>query len=287
MTIFSASEIKNYTECARKRYYSSRSLLALKPSKPNMNMFLGKRVHEMLDYYYTKGQTRKECEPFKLDAMTSDQFEKAGCLKTFECIHEMYQARLEEDLSKYTVLDCEHEFELIDWPIKDVKYHGQIDMIVQEKETGKIFFFEHKTARDFRPEIYSRFDVQLHIYAFYGQKYCDENNLEWGGMILNEIKKAKTERGYAEHRMYYLYSPSEMMQFFCWIKEKTKGAVNSFHEPCNSYMTCKMCPFQDVCLDCGYDLLTREAILSNQKYVNEDGEPAYLYNPREEIVEEE
>lgn len=308
--ILSANEIRQYSECARKRYYSSRDHLAIRATKPNGNLTLGKKVHEMLEYYYMHGQEMIEgliagegCElgvglprdlvkyalslvdPFQL---SDEDKEALGTdLSTFNCIHENYKAeRLIDDLCKYEPLICEMEFKLNNWPIDGVQYHGQIDMVVRERTTNKIWFFENKTCKDFRPEIYNRFDIQLHLYTVTGHNYCNTESTEWGGIILNEIKKAKTARGYAEHRMYYTYDGAEMRSFVQWLTAKTQAAVSpsNVHEPCNTYMTCKMCEYADICLKYGYALpSTHEEVVNDSTLVDtESGEPLFKYDPREE-----
>lgn len=311
--IFSANEIRQYSECARKRYYSSRDCLAVRAVKPNGNLVLGKKVHEMLEYYYMHGQKAIEelinqeevrgselprelveqalalVESFQL---TDDDAEALGTdLSTFNCIHENYKAeRLVEDLCKYEPLICEMEFKLNNWPVDRVQYHGQVDMVVRERATGKIWFFEHKTCKDFRPEIYNRFDIQLHLYTVTGHNYCNAEGAEWGGIILNEIKKAKTVRGYAEHRMFYTYGAAEMDSFVNWLTAKTKAAISpsNFHEPCNTYMTCKMCEYANICLAYGYEVpQSHEEILNNASLVDESGEHLYKYDPRGQEEENE
>ena len=306
---FSANEIRQYSECARKRYYSSRDHLAIRSTKPSGALILGKRVHEMLEHYYMNGQTRLnelmnegkpltrelaedalgDIEPFQL---TEEQKAELGYdISTFNCIHENCRVRIVDDLVKYEIIACEWEFRLTNWPVDDVMYHGQIDMIVRERATNKIWFFEHKTSKDFRPEIYNRFDIQLHIYTKYGKIFANMHDCLWGGMILNEFKKAKTSRGYAEHRMYYTYSDEEMEEFTAWLYKKTAAAISAQnrHEPCNTYMTCKTCEYAPICLKLGYAApKTREEILEDESYVDsETGEQLYRYDPRDKEEDHE
>ncbi len=315
--ILSANEIRQYSECARKRYYSSRDHLAIRAKKPNGNLVLGKKVHEMFEHYYMKGEAAIEAiirandpqtyvedaelprelvedalflvEEFQLS--NEDKTALGSDLAVFNCIHRMYVSeRLIDDLCKYEPIACEMEFKLNNWPIDGVQYHGQIDLVMRERATRKIWFVEHKTCKDFRPEIYNRFDIQLHLYTVTGHNYCYGNDWEWGGIILNEVKKAKTERGYAEHRMYYTYTDAEMAAFVQWLTAKTVAAVspNNMHEPCNTYMTCKMCEYSSVCLAYGYEVpQSHEEILGNALLVDENGEVLYEYNPRGQEVENE
>ena len=294
---FSANEIRTYGDCPRKRYYTSRDHLALRTATVGGNLALGTIVHKMLQHYYTEAdkllaeveeitveiaklalETIEIACPFVLekDAIDSEN------LKVFITIKNCYMEQIAIDLARYSIISCEQNFNMDNWPIDDVRYHGQIDMIVLERGTNICKFFEHKTCKDFRPEIYNRFDVQLHIYSAYGERYCAENGYQWGGMVLNELKKGKTERGYANHRMFYLYSEALALSFFNWIARKTAGAISptNKHEPCNGYMVCKMCEYAPVCLQYGYEVpQTTDEVLEAFK-------DTYTYNPREAETEE-
>ena len=276
MTILSANEIRQYCDCPRKRYFSSRSLLGLRSNKRNNPLLLGTTVHKMLQAGYLK-------EEFQLDEMTADILKETGDHLVYETIRRNYRETFEDDLMKYEAIACEYEFTMKNWPIEGVTYHGQIDMICRRLSDGAIVFFEHKTCRDFRPEIYNRFDIQLHIYDCFGEQYCKANGEVWGGMVLNEIKKAKTDLGYALHRMFYSYSSEERKEFTEWLTRKTIGAVspNNLHEPCNSYMTCKMCEYAPVCVLYGYELPT-----SAQEVIDSVPEQMFVQNLRDAEVAE-
>lgn len=299
---FSANEIRTFCDCSRKRYYASRDLLAVRATKATPALSIGTAVHKWLQAMYTRAsdllQERnsdfsiEQCEAavdeiratIDVDGFLSELDDDNK--KIFMCITENYIGTIAEDLTKYTVVGCEVDFQLNDWPVVDTMYHGQIDMIVLDREEQSIKFFEHKTCKDFRPEIYNRFDIQLHIYDTYGRVYSQDMDLAWGGMILNEIKKAKTERGYAHHRMYYKYSFKEHDDFFKWLTRKTRMAIDSVHEPCNNYMTCKMCDYAPICLKYGYEVpATHEEIVD--AFVDEEtGEVMFKYDPRETDEEE-
>ena len=282
----SANELRQYSECARKRYYSSRDYLAIRSTKPNASLELGTAIHRMLEYYYTQGYQKivqgndVESALNSLEDFIPENIENIDAV-TFNCIKKCYREYFEQDLERYEIIGTEQEFNLSDWPIIGVQYHGQIDMVVIDKESGKLMFFEHKTCKDFRPEIYNRFDIQLHIYSEYGRQLAYMMDLEWGGVILNEIKKAKTERGFAVHRMYYLYDDEESLSFFKWITKKTIGVVspNNEHEPCNNYMTCKMCDYAPICLQYGYTVPQSSKEIEEMK--DEEGQVLYKYDPRD------
>ena len=298
---FSANEIRTFCDCSRKRYYTSRDLLAVRATKVTPALSIGTAVHKWLQRMYIGAsdllQERNSEFSVEQCAAAVDEIRATIDLddflndldddnkKIFMCITQNYLETIIEDLTRYTVLGCEVDFQLNDWPVVDAMYHGQIDMIVLDREEQKIKFFEHKTCKDFRPEIYNRFDIQLHIYDTYGREYSQCMDLEWGGMILNEIKKAKTERGYAHHRMYYQYSFKEFDDFFKWLAAKTYAAMDSKHEPCNNYMTCKMCDYAPICLKYGYEIPTTHEEIVNS-FANEEGEAMFKYDPRETEVED-
>lgn len=299
---FSANEIRTFCDCGRKRYYASRDLLAVRATKTTPALSIGTAVHKWLQTMYSKSsdllQERdsdfsiEQCRAAAEDIRATIDIE--GFLndleddnkKIFMCITQNYFETIVEDLTRYTVLGCEVDFQMDDWPTVDAMYHGQIDMIVLDRVEQRVKFFEHKTCKDFRPEIYNRFDIQLHIYDTYGRAYSHELDLPWGGMILNEIKKAKTERGYAHHRMYYEYSFKEHDAFFRWLAAKTYAAIESRHEPCNNYMTCKMCDYAPICLKYGYELPTTHDEIVNSFVDEETGEVMFKYDPREAAEEE-
>lgn len=299
---FSANEIRTFCDCGRKRYYASRDLLAVRATKATPAFSIGTAVHKWLQVMYSKSsdllQERdsdfsiESCRiaaediraTINLDDFLADLDDDNK--KVFMCITQNYFETIVEDLTRYTVLGCEVDFQLDDWPVVDAMYHGQIDMIVLDREEQSIKFFEHKTCKDFRPEIYNRFDIQLHIYDTYGRVYSQDMDLAWGGMILNEIKKAKTERGYAYHRMPYVYSFKEHDDFFRWLARKTYAAIDSVHEPCNNYMTCKMCDYAPICLKYGYEVPTTHEEIVDAFADEETGEVMFKYDPRESDEED-
>lgn len=292
----SANEIRVASECARKRYYSSRDCLAIRANTPRNALLLGSAFHQTLQYYYTELDkkikelglaipTVEDCQDL-MDQITVPDIDtsllQASDLATYRCIIDMYKEQIPYDLVQYEVISCEQAFYMKNWPIDDVMYHGNIDMIVRDRNTGLFYFFEHKTCASFRPEIYSRFDIQLHIYDAYGvQEYKDM----FGGMILNQVKKAKTEKGYDQTRQIYTYNNVERKDFLLWLKAKTIAIVSpdNHHAPCNNYMSCKMCEYQNICLKYGYVVpATTKEITENKDFVGEDGNTLFTYDPRVE-----
>ena len=299
----SANEIRQFTECPRKRYYSSRDCLAIRETKKNANLELGKAFHMAIGHYYVETQ-KKLAELIGDRKPTKEEVDNAFLLvdawdlpeglvlspddeKMLWCMVDNYMLTLKRDLVEYKIIQLELEIQMLDWPVPDCMYHGQIDMVVQSWDDGKYYFFEHKTCKAFRPDIYSRFDIQLHIYGTYGAtKFAPDN---FGGMILNQIKKAKTVNGYGESRDIYTYSIEEINDFFSWIKAKTEECVSpsNKHAPCNNFMTCKMCPYAAICMKYGYEIpKTTEEITKSDFFteVDEDNNivPMYSYDPREE-----
>lgn len=317
----SANEIRQFSECARKRYYASRDCLAIRSNRPANALVLGSAFHNALQYYYTElNKLIEQCkesdpdilepskiaglldsiDPFSLyrniyDADGNIVTDDSGAplteaivreedLKTLECMIESYKPQIAEDAMQFEVIECESNFNLENWPIDDVQYHGLVDMIVRKRDNGLIYFFEHKTCSNFRPEIYSRFDIQLHIYAYYGKKMYGD---EFGGMILNQVKKAKTVRGYDQTRDLYTYNNNnELESFEMWLKLKTLALVSpeNNHAPCNNYMTCKMCEYMDICMVYGYGYpKSHEEITDNDGFVDENGDSLFKYDPRDNV----
>ena len=307
----SANEIRVFSECARKRYYSSRDCLAIRSNTPRKALILGTAFHAALQYYYENidaklaeiyGGTEhtltyedvlevyESIEKYPLTKEETD--EETGELKEVPIVPEAdyktltnilncYIPQLLNDLVEYEVIGCEVNFNLENWPINDVMYHGLIDMIVRKRSDDKIYYFEHKTCANFRPEIYSRFDIQLHIYSINGRK---EYGDEFGGIILNQVKKAKTEKGYDQQRDLYAWDDKELGDFELWLTKKTMSLVSpdNCHAPCNNYMSCKMCEYIDICMRYGYEVpKTHEEITDTATFTDEDGNTLYTYDPRD------
>lgn len=301
----SASELRTFCDCPRKRYYSSRDCLAIRETTKSTALQIGSAFHEAIAYYYLSIQKVLDFEniekpsDYEVEAAYNTvepyQFpEDAGLteddLKTLKNMLECYLPTLLNDLTIYHFDAAEQSFRMQDWPIEDVVYHGSIDLVVTKYEDGKIYYYENKTCKDFRPEIYSRFDIQLHIYDQYG---CRTHQDNWGGMILNQVKKSKTSRGYGESRELYQYDSAERTEFLNWLYAKTKALVSpeNHHAPCNNYMTCKMCQFMSICMKYGYAVpKTHEEIAENDFFstTDESGNKMYMYkyDPREEVKDE-
>lgn len=308
----SANEIRVFGECARKRYYSSRDCLAIRSNTPRKNLVLGSAFHSALQYYYTtvdaalaakyngidhvitKDDVQEVFDSIDeyplttkvLDAETGEVIEETPIVdstdfSTLKNMIECYKPQIVKDLVEYEVISCESVFNMENWPIDDVMYHGFIDMVVRKRSNDMIYFFEHKTCANFRPEIYSRFDIQLHIYSIYGRK---EYGDLFGGILLNQVKKAKTAKGYDQQRDLYNWDAGEMYDFELWLTAKTQALVSpsNVHAPCNNYMSCKMCEYMDICLRYGYKLpKTYQEIVEDQAFTDEDGNALFAYDPRD------
>lgn len=304
----SANEIRQYSECARKRYYSSRDCLAIRSCSISKSLEIGKAVHMAFQHVYTtvgkaieetpellkdSGSVADLVDLQSLNVLNSLSENKEGAPQLTEGDQQVlraimlgYRETFVDDLIEFEIVACEHSFHMDNWPIGDVMYHGDVDMIAKSRIDGKYYFFEHKTCTNFRPDIYDRFDIQLHIYDAWGhQEYGDL----FGGMILNQVKKAKTSRGYDQERKVYIYDEHERDSFFIWLIKKTEALVspNNIHEPCNTYMTCKMCDFKEICLKFGYSIPERDQILNDSSFEDETGNPLFKYDPRASQEEEE
>ena len=310
----SANEIRTFCECPRKRYYSSRDCLALRGNSPRGALLLGDAFHKGLQYYYTEmnrlydefvathgGEIPGEYDlldlldsiptfepPMILDENGNPiQAMDAAQLAMLNNMLTIYKERIPDDIAHFEVLSCEQTFSIENWPITDVMYHGYVDMVIRERENGLIYFFEHKTCKDFRPEIYDRFDIQLHLYGYYGALEYGEN---FGGIVLNQVKKAKTDRGYANDRKTFHYSIEELEDFKMWLTQKTRALISpdNIHAPCNNYMSCKMCEYANICLKYGYEVpKTPEQITEDASFVDGTEKPLYSYCPRESAEETE
>lgn len=302
----SANEINQYNQCHRKRYYASRDCLAIRSNTPRSSLDLGTVVHAALAYYYTKLQelidkngiaipTLEDCQDLMdtIPVYSIPLNNNGECmlnddnLDFYNTIIDIYREKIAYDLVDYEVIACEQSFHMDNWPINDVMYHGYIDMVVRNRQNRKIYFFEHKTVKAYWPDIYARLNTQLHIYDAYGAFTYKE---EFGGMILNEIKKAKSEKGYGQERRVYEYSEQERQLFFSWLARSTEQLISpdNSHEPCNNYMECNGCEYASICLKFGYEVpMSTATIIEDKSFVDKDGKPLFSYDPRKDEEEGE
>lgn len=317
------SEIKTFKACKRQWQLTSRNKFHLRPMVTPPAFAFGTIFHEALAQLYLDVPLDKVMEMVRREMQSDTDAALLAMVPGY------YKNVLPDDLERFTVLDIEHHFNIIPTtsfgeylfplvPSTDPKTGeriydangnpvmepslticGSIDMIVLDKEEGKIYGFEHKTCKNFRDESYLWLDEQPRVYTWALKKFVEEYNqkqrMKWqqeyeavcrgegvepgdpgivfrdppkpvtlGGVYLNEVKKLLRQFQY--HRTLCTYSDEDldnfMLAFFNDCREcKHMVDSNSYAAPKPSYMGCSMCTFKTICSTYMYENLDREKIL--------------------------
>lgn len=317
------SEIKTFKACKRQWQLTSRNKFHLRPMITPPAFAFGTIFHEALAQLYLDVPLDKVMEMVRREMQSDTDAALLAMVPGY------YKNVLPDDLERFTVLDIEHHFNIVPTtsfgeylfplvPSTDPKTGeriydangnpvmepslticGSIDMIVLDKEEGKIYGFEHKTCKNFRDESYLWLDEQPRVYTWALKKYVEEYNtkqrMKWqqeyeavcrgegvepgdpgiifrdppqpatlGGVYLNEVKKLLRQFQY--HRTLCTYSDEDldnfMLAFFNDCREcKHMVDSNSYAAPKPSYMGCSMCTFKTICSTYMYENLDREKIL--------------------------
>lgn len=264
------SEIKTYRECKRKHFLSSRNRLHLKPIAPNDNLFFGTVFHQCLHMLYAgAGENLDDVHKYIDDTLGDSEMHKMMCTM----INGYFDGPLQDDLNRYEVLDIEHSFDFEIAP--DIHVCGSIDMIVKDKTDGKIYGFEHKSGKNFRPDIYDLIDEQPRIYFIALQRYAVNRAIspttgellapaqleEVGGIILNQVKKLKTQFQYK--RTTHRYSDDDLTNFMASFEADAHHIYNEDEPelPSPSFMKCQMCDYASICQHFGYESLSTDKVM--------------------------
>lgn len=271
------SEVKAFKTCKRQWQLSSRNMFHLRPMVTPKAFSTGTLFHESLHSLYLQVPLDKV-----MDKLKKEMNENDACLLAM--VPGYAKNVLPGDLERFQVLDIEHKFEIQPVESLDIQICGSIDMIVLEKETNKVYGFEHKTAKNFRDTSYLWMDEQPRVYTVALQKYIENMNeklqRDWeaagcpdnrepvpyslGGIYINEVKKLL--RDFKYQRTLCTYPEDDLYNFFetffntcCSIKQTADSKV--FATPSPSYFHCSMCDFRGVCETYMYSTLSKEQIL--------------------------
>lgn len=271
------SEVKSFKSCQRQWQLSSRNQFHLRPRITPPAFALGTLFHESLHSLYLGVDLETVMTEVKNEMTDNDT-----CLLAM--IPGYAKNVLEGDLERFEVLDIEHKFVIEPVEGLDIQICGSIDMIVVEKETNKVFGFEHKTAKNFRDTSFLWMDEQPRIYTVALIEYIAEKNRklleEWdsagrpaeaepvlyslGGVYINEVKKLL--RDFKYQRTLCTYPDDDLSNFFntffsTCVMIKNSVETDDFKVPSPSYFACSMCDFRNVCETYMYRSLDKKEIL--------------------------
>ena len=288
------SEIKTFKACARQWQLSSRNRFHLRPMVTPPQFAFGTLFHESLAQLYLGVSLEKVMTMVRREMQTDTDAALLAMVPGY------YKNVLPGDLDRFTVLDIEHHFNIAPTtsqgeylfplvPSTDPKTGeriydasgdpvmepslticGSIDMIVLDKEQGKIYGFEHKTCKSFRDESYLWMDEQPRVYTWalkqYIQQYNQQHSTEYtlGGVYLNEVKKLLRQFQYQRTLCTYCDDDLDnfMSSFFNDCKSCKHAVDNdSYAAPKPSYWSCTMCSFNSICSTYMYENLDKKKIL--------------------------
>lgn len=289
------SEIKTYKTCKRQWKLSSRNAFHLVPVVTPPQFTLGTMFHEALHSLYLGVSLDKVMQGVRAN-MTENETALLAMIPGYAV------EVLPGDLERFQVLDIEHKFsipcstsdgEIID---PDIELCGSIDMIVVEKDTNKIYGFEHKTAKNFRDTSFLWMDEQPRVYTVALLQYIKEKNdklyenymkecsavcaqdlmegkasmpeepryYELGGIYINEVKKLL--RKFSYQRTLCTYPADDLDNFMeaffgtcCACKHSVD--VDDVAAPSPGYFQCQLCTFKGICETYMYSTLDKETVL--------------------------
>lgn len=292
------SEVKTYRECHRKHLYSSRNRFHLRPVAPNANLVFGTQFHEVLAMIYLKTPKEKIMEwinhevddpdayrmmlamfegyyngPYQAD---KDRFEVIDIEKSFcipvgakyatggvvpnENIKEFIPTPEAPEGSTFSKKDGWVAILTTGEVAEAICICGSIDMICLDKETGEVVGFEHKTAKNFRPEVYDVLDEQPRVYTWAlkhivkEKSYVEKGYTKVGPIYLNQVKKLKSKFDY--QRVTCKYTENDLQMFMTAFLQTCDDVAT--HTCCQDslpqpgYMKCQMCDYADLCMHYGY-----------------------------------
>lgn len=286
------SEVKSYRECKRKHHFSSRNRMHLRSTIPNPNLVFGTQFHEVLAMMYMGTDIDKILEWINLEVTDSVQWKVMDNMAKG-----YYHGPYQKDKNRYVVIDIEKSFNYPVAAIDDNMYPivtfmkdnegvwwgvdeegerheaicicGSIDMVCIDVETGKLVGFEHKTAKNFRPEVYDKLDEQPRVYSWalkqilydYHAQGKYEEILETGPIYLNQVKKLQTKFDY--HRSECEYTDSDLYNFMHAFVRTVQQIANDENicNPDPGFMKCQMCDYADLCMHYGYADVSRDELL--------------------------
>jgi CRISPR/Cas system-associated exonuclease Cas4 (RecB family) len=286
------SEIKTYRECKRKHQFSSRNRFHLVPTKPADNLIFGTQFHEILHSIYL-GVPLDKILAWIDKEITDPVYWKTATAMAEGYYKEIY---LPQDKDRYKVIDIEKAFEFPITGDSEIVACGSIDMIALDVQTNELVGFEHKTAKNFRPDVYNFVDEQPRLYSVALRKILEEykktgrvaNDVTIGPIYLNQVKKL--QRSFDACRTECRYSEEDlsrfMKSFVASAKDISEDNKEELPEP--GYMKCQMCDYADLCMHYGYAPINKDELLDEFEgeyherevdHLDEKSERAILQSP--------
>lgn len=263
------SEVKCFRECKRKHQFSSRNRFHLRLKTPNANLVFGTQFHEVLHMMYLGTDIDKI-----IAFINKEVSDDPNALRMMLTMTKGYfEGPYQEDKEKYQVIDIERSFNFPGVINKEtgeveVEFCGSIDMVCINKVTNELVGFEHKTAKNFRPEIYDKIDEQPRLYTLALRNILKELHSqgkflevqEVGPIYLNQVKKLLTKFSYS--RVECTYTEEDLENFLTGFENDAKRISNSaeMELPEPGFMKCQMCDYAPLCAKYGYGSVQLEDV---------------------------
>lgn len=324
------SEIKEFRHCKRKWQLSSRNSFHLTPCIPPKAFKLGTVFHECLHKLYL-GKDEAEVEKYCTDQLKYDDPKDATMILSMV---RGYSRNVIPSDERFVPIDIEWHFkfspfELLDDmgyylanemgiadALREITIAGSIDMIALDTETNQIWGFEHKTAKNFRNDIYLWMDEQPRVYYAALKRWVDKFNertfFQWfdaktkfeaynpgveysepkpepvtlGGVYINEVRKLV--RAFDYKRSPLRYPDDDLRNFMlsfatsCAECHKMVNNPNIPRNPEPDMMTCMNCQYNTICQTYQYQNITLDGLLKEFNLEYEVRKEDHL-NEKEEV----
>lgn len=318
--IVDVSEIKDFRHCKRKWELGSRNSFHLRPIVTPTAFKLGTVFHECLHKLYL-GKDIEEVTKYLEQEMQGSDPKDAAMLRSMII---GYDREIMPHDDHFEVLDIEHHFtikpfDLLDNKNKalvaqlsneqlryfsDLEISGSIDMIALDTDTNQVWGFEHKTAKNFRNEVYLWMDEQPRLYNAalklwvntYNAKLLEKEDktchnpplVKLGGVYINEVRKLV--RAFEAKRSTLKYPEDDMrnflMSFVLSCAECHKYVTNPEipRIPTPDLMACQNCQYNTICQTFQYQNLTKDKVLTEFKLEFEERKQDHLDDKTEVVA---
>ena len=323
------SEIKEFRHCKRKWQLSSRNSFHLTPCIPPKAFKLGTVFHECLHKLYL-GKDEAEVEQYCTNQLKHDDPKDATMILSMVRGYSRNVIPADErfvpidiewhfKFSPFELLDdigyyLAHEMGIAD-ALQEITIAGSIDMIALDTETNQIWGFEHKTAKNFRNDIYLWMDEQPRVYYAalkrWVETFNDRTYMQWldakakfefenpgleyapapepvtlGGVYINEVRKLV--RAFDYKRSPLKYPEDDLRNFMlsfvtsCAECHKMVNNPNLPRNPEPDMMTCMNCQYNTICQTFQYQNITLDKLLKEFNLEYEVRKSDHL-NEKEEV----
>lgn len=275
------SELKAFRHCKRSWQLSSRNQFHLTSFVLPGAFILGTVFHNSLHKMYL-GKSLEEVKEF----IEQSEVDESDKIMLTSMARGYYTNTLPDDIKRFEVKNIEWHFEI---PVKkmcvclgipediiescqDVILCGSIDMVCVDRQTGEVWGFEHKTAKNFRNDVYCWMDEQPRLYYAALKFYVDSLNTEChdkfyrlGGVYINEVRKLV--RAYDTRRTALMYPDDDLRNFMYGLLTSVAECHKMVNDsriprvPQPDFRTCSMCMYNTICQEYMYKDLSLGTIL--------------------------